>query len=98
MKIHECSRCEGCGYVTGGFHWEVAWTRWAPTPDHPNNTGGILSPRPCADCGGTGALLELIGMIDGPSLPSRRGIPVANPYAEHVSILLQTRGLRSLAN
>jgi hypothetical protein len=95
MNIHKCSRCDSCGYVTGSYHWEIPWTRWAPTPDHPNNTRGLLRPHSCPDCGGTGALLELTAAPPR-DLPSRRGLPSANPYADHVALLLQLQ--RSLAN
>jgi hypothetical protein len=98
MNIHECSRCKGCGYVTGSYHWEIPWTRWAPTVDHPNNKGGMLRPHGCPDCGGTGALLELDTTGPVLELPSRRGLPPVNAYADHVSLLLQAKLLRNLAN
>ena len=51
MNIHVCARCEGSGHVTGGFRWEIPWTRWAPTATHPNSRSGLLRPQPCPDCG-----------------------------------------------
>lgn len=96
MMIHECGRCDGCGYITGGFQWEVPWTRWAPTPEHPN-AHGFLRPHACPDCGGTGALLEIPDAGPRLDLPSRRGI-VSNTYADHVALILQTQLMRSLPN
>lgn len=88
MNIHVCRRCEGCGHVTGGYKWEIPWTRWAR--DNQDTEPGVLRPHACPDCGGTGALLDIaVGELNG--LPSRRGIQ-SNRYAHHVSVLLQTKG------
>jgi DnaJ-class molecular chaperone len=94
MNIHECGRCDGCGHVTGSFQWEIPWTRWAPTVAHPNNRTGVLHARPCPDCGGTGALLELDQRQPGLQLASRRGIRPLNAYADHVRVVLQLQGMR----
>jgi hypothetical protein len=94
MTIHECGRCDGCGYITGGFQWEVPWTRWAPTTDHPN-TQSFLRPHACPDCGGTGALLEMPATTPRLEFASRRGL-AANTYADHVALILQTRMMRTL--
>jgi DnaJ-class molecular chaperone len=93
MNIHECGRCEGCGHVTGGYHWEIPWTRWAPTAAHPNNAGGVLRAHGCPDCGGTGALLEMETIALPVGLASRRGLRSRNSYADHVQLVLQVQGL-----
>lgn len=91
MKIHECARCEGCGYVTGTRRWEVAWTRWAGPQDN-DSASSLLAAHPCPDCGGTGALIQLdrLAPVDG-GLPSRRGLPRQNEYAQHVEALLRSQ-------
>jgi hypothetical protein len=88
MRIHQCARCEGCGYVTGAFRWEIPWSRWA-NGDHPPAEAGVFEPRPCPDCAGTGALIEMDASAE-PGLASRRGVP-RNAYAQHVAFLLQSR-------
>lgn len=88
MTIHACGRCDGCGYVTGGFRWEIAWTRWSPgTPSEAD----ARDAQPCPDCGGTGALIELELVEPEPVLPSRRGLPVRNRYAQHVRHVLRSQ-------
>lgn len=90
MRIHQCARCEGCGYVTRGFRWEVAWSRWAD-PKDPKSADGWMEPSPCPDCGGTGALIQLDYVTQPESrLASRRGLP-RDEYAEHVAALLELR-------
>ena len=95
MNIHRCGRCEGCGHVTGGYQWEIPWTRWAPASSHPNNRGGVLRAHACPDCGGTGALLEFDTSVTEPRLPSRRGLRPRNAYAAHVQLVLQMQGARN---
>lgn len=91
MKIHVCSRCEGCGYVTGTFRFEVPWTRWASPHDQAGDKG-VFQPHPCPDCGGTGALIETMPApaVDQ-RLPTRRGLPRLESYAEHVADVLRHR-------
>ena len=91
MKIHECARCEGCGYITGSLRWEVAWSRWADAKD-PRHAEGVLEAHPCPDCGGTGALILMdeIGTPDA-KLPTRRGLNRQQSYAEHVASVLLSR-------
>lgn len=92
MKIHECSRCEGCGYVTGTRRWEVAWTRWA-RPEDGASESGLLAAQPCPDCGGTGALIEIERAAPVQTgLASRRGLPRQNDYIQHVEALLRAQG------
>ena len=88
MRIHTCARCEGCGYVTGAFRWEIPWSRWAKLLG-PALEDGVFEARPCPDCGGTGALIETAAAGE-PGLVSRRGVP-RNDYAQHVAVILQTQ-------
>jgi DnaJ-class molecular chaperone len=91
MQIHECARCEGCGYVTGSFRWEIPWSRWADAAD-PQHGAGVLEAHACPDCGGTGALIRMDRVAPVNShLPSRRGLPRSTTYAEHVESLLQAK-------
>lgn len=91
MQIHECVRCEGCGYITGSLRWEIAWSRWADAKD-PRNTAGVLEAHPCPDCGGTGTLIRMDAVeVPELTLPSRRGLKRPSSYARHVEILLQNR-------
>ena len=94
MNIHVCARCEGCGHVTGGYQWEIPWSRWAPAPSHPNAKPGLLRAHPCPDCGGTGALLEMEPTVAELPLASRRGLRV-NGYADHVQVVLQAQSMRN---
>lgn len=89
MQIHECVRCEGCGYVTGSLRWEIAWSRWA---DATNPQDGVLEAHPCPDCGGTGALIRM-DTVEMPELKlaSRRGLKQQPSYARHVETLLRNR-------
>lgn len=90
MTIHECARCEGCGYITGAFRWEIPWSRWAG----PNgeSESGFLEAHACPDCGGTGALIRLDAVpAMGPKLASRRGLPRSNAYAHHVELVLRSQ-------
>ena len=90
MQIHECVRCEGCGYVTGSLRWEIAWSRWADT-SNPRETEGVLEAHPCPDCGGTGALIRMdTAEVSELKLPSRRGLKQPS-YARHVETLLRNR-------
>lgn len=90
MKVHQCARCEGCGYVTGSFRWEIPWTHWASNPSDPEQQDGILEAHACPDCGGTGALIELDIQPDPQlRLPTRRGITREPSYAEHVESVLR---------
>jgi hypothetical protein len=82
--------------VTGGFQWEVPWTRWAPTPEAA--AGSFLEPQPCPDCGGTGALIELGEGTHMPGLPIRRGIRGVTSYADHVETILRMQAKRSASN
>lgn len=92
MKIHECARCEGCGYITGSFRWEIPWSRWARPQD--SSPGSVLEAQPCPDCGGTGALiLQEGGESAEPKLASRRGLST-NSYARHVATVLRTQHLK----
>jgi hypothetical protein len=93
MNIHVCGRCEGCGHVTGGFQWEVPWTRWAPTPEAAKES--FLDPQACPDCGGTGALIELGEGTRMPAFPIRRGIRHVTSYADHVAMVLRIQGKKS---
>lgn len=91
MQIHVCARCEGCGYVTGWSRWEVAWSKWAGG----DAERSVLDASPCPDCGGTGALIEMdVREPDVLRLPSRRGLPVRNRYARHVSQVLHAQHAR----
>jgi hypothetical protein len=92
MRIHECARCEGCGYVTGSFRWEIAWSRWARDPSDPQRESGFLEAHVCPDCGGTGALIEMDGAPE-PALKfaSRRGLRRGSGYAEHVAAVLRSQ-------
>ncbi|MGH7448543.1 MAG: hypothetical protein ACRELT_13325 [Longimicrobiales bacterium] len=93
MQIHECARCEGCGYVTGSFRWEIPWSRWADAAD-PQHNGGVLEAHPCADCGGTGALIRMdVVERAEPKLASRRGLRSPVSYVEHVESLLKSQHL-----
>jgi hypothetical protein len=85
MKIHSCLRCEGCGHVVGAFRWEVAWSRWVAIQEatHDNST---FEPRPCPDCAGTGALIEMDAGQHRPQLPGRRVLP-----KHDVAALLESR-------
>ncbi len=94
MKIHVCRRCDGSGHVTGGFHWEMPWTRWAPTPEAA--AASFLAPHACPDCGGTGALIETMASAEV-GLPSRRGLRSV-PYTDHVSSVLRRQTRRARAN
>jgi hypothetical protein len=93
MNIHVCGRCDGSGHVTGGFQWEIPWTRWATDVVRATEASGILRPHVCPDCGGTGALLELPDYSLPLHLPSRRGLRTGS-YAEHVARILQTQAMR----
>jgi DnaJ-class molecular chaperone len=88
MQIHECARCEGCGYITGSLRWEIPWSRWADAKD-PQHHDGVLEAQPCPDCGGTGALIRMddVAAVE-PGLPSRRGLHRQPSYAEHVENVL----------
>lgn len=91
MQIHECARCEGCGYITGSLRWEIPWSRWADAHD-PEHPGGILEADPCPDCGGTGALIRMDATpASEPTLASRRGLQPASTYAQHVERLLRLK-------
>jgi len=79
--------------VTGGFQWEIPWTRWASSEAQQNSEAGFLRPHPCPDCGGTGALLELETVTPRITLPSRRGLRPGNTYAEHVQLTLQAQAM-----
>lgn len=88
MTIHECARCEGCGYITGSFRWEIPWSRWAGTA----GGGSFLEAHPCPDCLGTGALIRLDDAeVAEPKLASRRGLPRSNTYARHVDMVLHSQ-------
>ena len=89
MKIYQCARCAGCGYLAGAFRWEVPWSQWAPNPSDPQHEGGVLEAQPCPDCGGTGALIQADAVAaSAADLPTRRGVPRAESYAEHVATVL----------
>lgn len=88
MKVYRCERCEGCGYITGGFRWETPWIRAVPEG---METEGVLEAHACPDCGGTGALIDM-GAVAEPALPSRYGIPVRNGYARHVALVRKLQG------
>jgi len=91
MQIHECARCEGCGYITGSLRWEIPWSRWASAAD-PLQAGGVLQAQPCPDCGGTGALIRMETFDRAePRLASRRGLRRESSYARHVEMLIKTR-------
>lgn len=88
MTIHECARCEGCGYVTGSFRWEIPWSRWSQGDDE----SSFLSAQVCPDCSGTGALIEMeVKELPDLKLPSRRGMARRNTYARHVASVLSGR-------
>lgn len=89
MTIHECARCEGCGYVTGNLRWEIAWSRWADAAD-PDRASGVLAAHPCPDCGGTGALIQMEEAATESALPTRRGLR-RESYAAHVATVLGTQ-------
>jgi hypothetical protein len=97
MNIHTCARCDGCGHVTGGYGWEVPWTRWAGSATARSDETGILKAHACPDCGGTGALLEFpraqVLQLPWGGLRQPRAA-----YADHVALVLQTQSLRNLAN
>ncbi len=95
MHIHVCGRCDGSGHLTGGFQWEVPWTRWAADAARATDSSGILRPHACSDCGGAGALLEVTERSKPMSLPSRRGLP-AGSYSEHVARILQRQAMRGM--
>lgn len=96
MNIHVCRRCEGCGHVTGGFKWEVPWTRWAPTADAEKES--FLEPHACPDCGGTGALIEMGGGVSSaPAFAFRRSLR-AITYADHVAAVLRSQATRPATN
>jgi hypothetical protein len=89
LNIYRCERCEGCGYITGGFRWETPWIRCVPAePAGAGMAAGLLEAHACPDCGGTGALIELESARTEPALPSRHGIPPRNRYVHHVSRVL----------
>jgi hypothetical protein len=92
MIIHVCRRCEGCGHVAGGFQWEVAWSRWAPTAEAAAES--FLEPHPCPDCGGTGALIELPDP-DVPIWTVRRALRGVSTYAEHVAAVLHNQSVKA---
>ena len=100
MTIHECARCDGCGYVTGLYRWEIPWSEWAAPAGAQEDEAedSFLTPHVCPDCGGTGALLELPVTPPTLTLASRRGIRSAHPYAEHVALVLQMQSMRATAN
>lgn len=97
MNIHTCARCDGCGHVTGGYGWEVPWTRWAGSATARSDETGILKAHACPDCGGTGALLEFprpkVLQLPWGGLRQPRAA-----YADHVALVLQTQSLRNSAN
>jgi DnaJ-class molecular chaperone len=91
MHIHECARCEGCGYITGSLRWEIPWSRWADAKD-PLHNGGVLEAHPCPDCGGTGALIRMDTVdVQELKLASRRGLKRDASYARHVESVLHTQ-------
>ncbi|HEX2168650.1 MAG TPA: hypothetical protein VHG09_15550 [Longimicrobiales bacterium] len=91
MQIHECARCEGCGYITGSLRWEIPWSRWADAED-PEHHAGVLEAAPCPDCGGTGALIRMDTIqLTEMNLASRRGLKRQNSYADHVETVLHTQ-------
>lgn len=90
MKIHVCRRCDGSGHVTGGYRWEIPWTRWAAGPDSARRS--FLAPQPCPDCAGTGALIELEGAAADLPFASRRGLrDPGRSYAAHVAAVLDAQ-------
>jgi DnaJ-class molecular chaperone len=93
MQIHECARCEGCGYITGSLRWEIPWSRWADAKD-PGHNAGVLEAHPCPDCGGTGALIRLDATEPELKLASRRGLAQQSSYARHVESVLRTRPVK----
>lgn len=93
MQIHECARCEGCGYITGSLRWEIPWSRWADAKD-PGHSDGVLEAHPCPDCGGTGALIRMDDVQPELQLASRRGLPSQGSYAQHVQSVLLTQHIR----
>ena len=92
MQIHECARCEGCGYITGSLRWEIPWSRWADVKD-PGHADGVLEAHPCPDCGGTGALIRMDAQPTV-QLASRRGLRRPDSYAQHVESVLLTQHTR----
>ena len=96
MRVHSCVRCDGSGHVTGGYGWEVPWTRWAGGTSDADGSG-ILRAHGCPDCGGTGALLEF-PEEKRVTLPWGGLRHVRSTYADHVALVMQTQALRSRAN
>lgn len=78
--------------MTGGFQWEVPWTRWAPTVEAAEVS--FLEAHPCPDCGGTGALIELPEGVKPLLVPTRRALRGVYSYSDHVASVLrnQARG------
>jgi len=96
MNIHSCARCDGSGHVTGGYGWEIPWTRWAVGSGDPADPG-ILKAHACPDCGGTGALLEFPRPQILP-LPWGGARHPRECYADHVALVLQTQAVRHSTN
>lgn len=103
LNIQPCARCASCGYVTGYMRndWEIPWTTWVAGSTDPENDPRVamLRPRPCADCGGTGALVE---GTETETQPVRSRVPLRsiqmNRYAERVTGLLgQSRARAAFA-
>lgn len=97
MNIHECARCDGSGHVTGGYGWEVPWTRWAGVDAGTSEDHGILKAHGCPDCGGTGALLEF-PQAPALQLPWHGVRRSRASYSDHVALVLQTQSLRHSSN
>ncbi|HSJ16408.1 MAG TPA: hypothetical protein VK939_18515 [Longimicrobiales bacterium] len=92
MKIYRCDRCEGCGYITGGFRWETPWTRAVRNQAAEGTRDSILEAQACPDCGGTGALIVMDSSASELALPSSYGIPRRNGYAHHVALVRRMQG------
>jgi hypothetical protein len=91
MDVYRCERCEGCGYITGGFRWEVAWVRCVGPESDGHSDEGLLEAHGCPDCGGTGALIVMTPVTAEPALPTRFGVPVRDRYARHVSLVRKSQ-------
>jgi hypothetical protein len=97
MNIHSCARCDGSGHVTGGYGWEIPWTRWAGGTTENADDRGLLRAHVCPDCCGTGALLEFPRVQVVP-LPWGGIRQPGAAYSDHVALVLQSQSLRHSAN
>jgi len=93
MNVHICIRCDGSGHVTGGYGWEIPWTRWATDSSAATEEHGILKAHVCPDCAGTGALLEFARTHVLP-LPWGRLRGQHESYADHVDLVMQSQARR----